>query len=99
MPDCCGSVQFSHSSFTWYTLTMQPYALDQEIRGDAEKDTEFINMVQHLAVTEPTLTVIHRVMDSDPVMSDLKTTIRAGWSDTLNQVPVKVKTTSRAETN
>ena len=48
----------------------------EDTRGDAEKDTESINMVQYFPVSETTQNIIRTATESDPVMKELKTTIR-----------------------
>ena len=48
----------------------------EDTRGHAEKDTESINMVQYLPVSETTQNIIRTATESDPVVKELKTTIR-----------------------
>ena len=59
--------------------------------GDAEKDTESINMVQYLPVSETTQDIIRKATDVDLVMKDLKTVIRKGWPEKKDHVPLAVQ--------
>ena len=61
------------------------------MRGEVAKDTESINMVQYLPVSETTQNTIRSAMESDPVMKELKTTIREGWPETKDHLPVKIR--------
>ena len=60
-------------------------------RGDAEKDTENINMVQYLPVSETTQDIICKAPDVNPVMKDLKTVIREGWPEKRDHIPLAVQ--------
>ncbi len=48
-------------------------------------------MVQYLPVSETTQNTIRSAMESDPVMKELKTTIREGWPETKDHLPVKIR--------
>ena len=61
------------------------------MRGEVAKDTESIDMVQYPPVNGTTENTIRSTMESDPLMKDLKTTIREGWPETKDHLPVKIK--------
>ena len=63
----------------------------EDTRGDAEKDTESINMVQYLPVSETTQNIIRTATESDPVMKELKTTIREGWPENKDSLPARIR--------
>ena len=63
----------------------------EDTRGDAEKDTESINMVQYLPVSETTQNIIRTATESDPVMKELKTTIREGWPENKDLLPARIR--------
>lgn len=46
----------------------------KDTRGDAKKDTESINMVQYLPVSERTQNVIPTATESDPVVTEPSST-------------------------
>lgn len=46
------------------------------IKGEAEKDTENIDMLLNLSVSQETLSLIHQTMDSDEVMQALQAVIK-----------------------
>jgi len=69
---------------------VQSSAVD-DTRGDAEKDTESINMVQYLPVSETTQNIIRTATESDPVMKELKTTIREGWPENKDLLPTRIR--------
>ena len=47
-------------------------------KGYVEKDTESINMVQYLPVSGTTQNIICTATEADPVIKELKNTIREG---------------------
>lgn len=51
---------------------------NQNLQGEAEKDTESIKVIQYLLDSESMQTTICKAMESDMAMTDLKTTIREG---------------------
>ena len=55
---------------------------DDSVRGEVAKDTESINMVQYLPVSETT---------QNTIRSAMKTTIREGWPETKDHLPVKIR--------
>ena len=63
----------------------------EDTRGDTEKDTESISMVQYLPVSETTQNIIRTATESDPVMKELKTTIREVWPETKDLLPARIK--------
>ena len=63
----------------------------EDTRGDAEKDTESINMVQYLPVSETTQNIIATATESDPVMKELKTTIREDWPENKDFLPARIR--------
>ena len=69
---------------------MQSSAVE-DMRGDVEKDTESINMVQYLPVSETTQNIICTATESDPVMKELKTTIREGWPENKDLLPARIR--------
>ena len=68
-----------------------PSSTVEDTRGDAEKDTESINMVQYLPVSETTQNIIRTATESDPVMKELKTTIREGWPENKDLLPARIR--------
>ena len=63
----------------------------KDTRGDAEKDTESINMVQYFLVSEMTQNIIRTATESYPVMKELKTTIREGWPENKELLPARIR--------
>ena len=63
----------------------------KDTRGDAEKDTESIIMVQYLPVSEMTQNIIRTATESDPVMKELKTTIREGWPENKDLLLARIR--------
>ena len=63
----------------------------EDTRGDAEKDTESINMVQYLPVFETTQNIIHTATESEPVKKELKTTMREGWPENKDFLPARIR--------
>ena len=52
---------------------------------------ESINLVQYLPVSETKQNIIRTATEVDPVMKELKTTIREGWPEDNDRLPVKVR--------
>ena len=63
----------------------------EDSRGDVEKDTESINMVQYLPVSETTQSIIRPATEADPVMKELKTSKREGWPEDKDRLPIEVR--------
>lgn len=51
---------------------------NQNLQGEAEKDTESIKVIQYLIDSESMQTTICKAMELDMATTDLKTTIREG---------------------
>ena len=48
-------------------------------------------MVQYLPVSETTQNIIRTATESDPVMKELKTTIREGWPENKDSLPARIR--------
>ena len=48
-------------------------------------------MVQYLPVSETTQNIIRTATESDPVVKELKTTIREGWPENKDLIPARIR--------
>ncbi len=60
-------------------------------RSPTERETESINMLQFLPVSDEMLVRIQRETDADQEMEVLKAIIKKGWPDTKQEVPYKLQ--------
>ena len=65
--------------------------IDDDLRGETEKEVEHINMIQYLPVTEATQAAIQKATESDDTLMELKSAIRKGWPVTKEEVSVSIR--------
>lgn len=72
-------------------MKMDESVFMMDIRSETEIETECVNMLQNLAVSDKTLGEIQRTTESDCDLCKLKTTILRGWPESKEQLDPAVQ--------